>query len=80
MRVDFKQDQINNELAQPGLYQVQFLVADGELTPNQGPGDVPEAEPIPNTDGGLNPRFAAYYTWTVRMELSNDCGPEGELP
>ena len=80
LTLDFKRDQVVNYLAQPGLYLVQVLVSDGVLLGNQGPGDMPDPDPIPGTDGGFNPRFAAYHTWTVQMELGNDCGPDGELP
>ncbi len=77
-RIDFKK-QVVNDLSQPGLYHVQFMVADGRLLGDDVPGSIPRGEPIPGTDGGINPRFAAYYSWTVRME-AGDCAAPGEFP
>ena len=73
LRVDFKEGLPVNPLASPGMYLVQLMVFDGALRSSAGPGSVPDPEPIPDSDGGLDARHSTSYAWTVKIVPGSSC-------
>ena len=63
-------------ISEIGPHVVTLMVFDGTLGTFEGPGSVPEADPIEGVDGG-NPRFSTTYSWFVDVSSTATC-PTGQ--